>query len=177
MPYAESPVVAGVRFLGNLQPRRILYDKDLVGMIVGFGSHVRVVVVRHVLEAEEKHHVAVPVFLAGLQAVGFDDTVAEHLAADQRDVEGRAIQRLVLALLRQFQRAFAVDGGNGPRAGIGHDEILDRLGLRKILGVQQLIILRNLRRLLFAASHCGNPGGNAQGSHREHARPKTTPHD
>ena len=125
MPRIQAPVDAAGGFFGDPGARLVLHDENVVGMLIGRRSDVGVVKIRRVLEAEEETHVAVAVFFAGLDEIGFEDEVAKHSVRNQRDVERRTDGGRVLALLNQFQCA-AFFRRPFPGRGIGHDELGQR---------------------------------------------------
>ena len=85
------------------------------------------------------------IFLAGLDEISFEDKVAHHLVGDERNVEGRTNDGLVLALLSEFERRDFIADGVAPGGGVADYEILESGRLIERLLVDQVVALRNAR--------------------------------
>ena len=57
----------------------VVYDEDIVRVLVRGGRDVRVIELLRVLKGKEKAHVAMAIFFSGLDNISFEDEIAESL--------------------------------------------------------------------------------------------------
>ena len=79
VPFILSPVDAFGGLFGNGYTRFAVDNEDVVGMVVGFGGDVDVVIMAGIVKAKKEAHVAMAVFLTGLEEFGFEDEVAKNV--------------------------------------------------------------------------------------------------
>jgi len=103
VPDVLTPFDAASRCGGDIGARSVVHEEDVVGVGISFGSHMDVIEVRRILEAEEQAHVAMAVFIAGLEKVRFEDEIGEDFLFEKGDVEGRTDRRVVFALGGEFE--------------------------------------------------------------------------
>ena len=91
------PVGAGSCLRLDLDPRFVVDDKILVGVVVGF-FQMDVIEVYHVLLAKEQTDITVAVVLACAEHLRVENKTADRHVLQQRNVVRAAIWWLVLAL-------------------------------------------------------------------------------
>lgn len=144
---------------GDLPARGAIDEEDVVGVVVGDGCDVGVVEVGGVADAEEQAHVAMPIFAAGLEEIGFEDEIAELDPGEEGDVDGGTDGRCVAALTGEFEGQGGTVGGVSPRGGISGFEALEGAGGIEVFFGHQFPVGRN--------AGCGRVAGFGEGDASE----------
>ncbi len=144
---------------GDLPTWSAIDEENVVGVVIGDGGDVGVVEVGGVADAEEKAHVAMPVFATGLEEVGFEDELAEIDAGEEGDVDWGTDGRCVAALTGEFEGEGGAVGGVTPGGGISGFQALDGSGGVEVFFGHQFPVLGN--------AGCGRVAGFGEGDATE----------